>query len=128
MKPLVYIIEDNLMMREFLMNYLREDYEIKPFEDAQEALKYITPYNQPELILLDYEMEKMDGIELLKILKSSGFYSKIPVIFLSGKTKSDYRIKSLEQGACDFITKPFNPLELKLKIDRVLNIHSYEVK
>jgi DNA-binding response OmpR family regulator len=57
---------------------------------------------------------------LLQNLKASAYYSDIPVVFVSGKQKSDTRILCLEEGAEDFITKPFNPMELSLKVRRIL--------
>lgn len=125
MKPQIFVVDDNEMMREFLSSYLGMEYEVISFSNAEDVLSTLTPVNQPDLILADYSMEGLDGLALLQNLKSSGYYSQIPVLFVSGEQKSDIRIKCLEEGAEDFVTKPFNPQELTLKIKRI--IHSVKI-
>lgn len=112
----LYIVDDNLMMREFLKSYFQKDYQVNLFASGEEALAYMTPTNIPDLLLLDYELEGISGSETMKSLKASGFYKNIPVLFLSGKQKSEIRIQCLEAGAKDFISKPFNPVELGIKV------------
>ena len=65
-------------------------------------------------------MPEMNGDEFLAYLKRNGLYKDIPVVVLSGEESSDIRIKMLEEGAEDFILKPFNPMELKIRIRKVL--------
>jgi DNA-binding response OmpR family regulator len=65
-------------------------------------------------------MPEMNGDEFLSYIKRNGLYKDIPVVVLSGEESSDIRIKMLEAGAEDFIMKPFNPLELKIRIRKVL--------
>lgn len=124
MKPQVFIVDDNEMMREFLTSYLGTEYSVTSFDSAEEVLKVLTPGFQPDLIIADYSMEGLDGLELLKNLKTSGYYQGIPVLFVSGQQKSDTRIQCLEEGAEDFITKPFNPQELALKVKRIIQTKS----
>jgi DNA-binding response OmpR family regulator len=76
--------------------------------------------NRPDLIILDLRMPEMNGDEFLIYLKKNGLYKDIPVVVLSGEESSDIRIKMLELGAEDFILKPFNPMELKIRIKKVL--------
>jgi DNA-binding response OmpR family regulator len=121
MKPTIFIVEDNLMMREFLRNFFAEDYQVKVFEQASQALFEITTQKKPDLLLLDYEMEGLNGFELLRKIKQSGLHQNIPVMFLSGKQKSDIRIQCLEEGADDFLAKPFNPAELNLRVKNIIN-------
>ncbi len=112
----IYIVDDNLMMREFLKTYFMKEYDVKVFSSGEEALTFMKPNRVPDLLMLDYELEGMSGSDTMKSLKASGFYKDIPVIFLSGKQKSDIRINCLKEGAKDFILKPFNPVELSLKV------------
>lgn len=121
MKKRIFIVDDNMMMREFLKSYFSKEYDVTSFASAEAALYAIHPTNQPDVLLLDYEMEGLSGFELLKNLKTSGFYKDIPVLFLSGKQKSEIRIECLKEGASDFICKPFNPTELGLKVKLHLN-------
>jgi DNA-binding response OmpR family regulator len=65
-------------------------------------------------------MPGMSGDEFLSFIKQNGLYKDIPVLILSGEESSDFRIKMLEEGAADFILKPFNPQELKVRIRKVL--------
>jgi CheY-like chemotaxis protein len=121
MKPILLIVDDNLMMREFLRNYFSNKYLVKICENAEQAIAAIRFDQRPDLLLVDYEMAGMNGFELLKTLKTSGFYKDIPILFLSGNQESEIRIDCLKSGAEDFITKPFNPVELGLKVQRALN-------
>lgn len=123
MKKRLYIVDDNLMMREFLKNFFSKDYEVTTFDSAESALYAIDPSKKPDMLLLDYEMEGLSGFDLLRNLKTSGFYQDIPVMFLSGKQKSEIRIDCLKEGASDFICKPFNPVELDLKVKQHINLN-----
>ncbi|MFY0606793.1 MAG: response regulator [Cyclobacteriaceae bacterium] len=120
MKTIV-IVDDNQMMLEFLKQLLSKHYNVKTFENGVQAMSHIVSQEQPDAILLDYEMEGMNGHEVLETIKSSGFLKDIPVILLSGKQKSETRISCLKSGAKDFISKPFNPVELQLRIQNALN-------
>lgn len=82
----------------------------------------------PDLILLDYNMPHMDGIELLARLKSIiGAGSHVPVIMLTGDMSMDTRRRALEAGAVDFLTKPFNNVEVVLRIRNHLEVRSLYV-
>ena len=120
MKPSIYIVDDNEMMREFLASYLETEYQISTFGSAEALLAELKPGYLPDLILADYSLEGLDGLNMLNNLKTSGYFQDIPVVFVSGQQKSDTRIKCLEGGAEDFITKPFNPQELALKLRKIL--------
>lgn len=74
----------------------------------------------PDIIITDYNTPQLNGLDFLKQLKSSGFFSSIPVIMLSGEEGSDIRVKCLSAGADDYIVKPFNPQELEIRINIVL--------
>jgi len=76
--------------------------------------------NIPDLILTDLQMPNMDGMELIKRVKTSGYFSDIPIIVLSSKDSSKDRIDCLKLGAEDYIMKPFNPEELLIRIEKVL--------
>jgi CheY-like chemotaxis protein len=120
MKPQIFIVDDNEMMREFLSSYFGQEYDVTSFDSAEDVLSSLTPGFKPDLIIADYSMEGLDGLALLRNLKTSGYYQDIPVVFVSGQQKSDTRIQCLEEGAEDFVTKPFNPQELALKVKRIL--------
>jgi DNA-binding response OmpR family regulator len=120
MKLVLFIVDDNLMMREFLKNYFGKDYEVQTFNSGLELFNALDITRLPNLIMLDYELQDNNGVELLQELKTSGFLREIPVMFLSGKQKSEIRISCLKEGAEDFVLKPFNPEELSLRVQKLI--------
>lgn len=120
-KPKILFTEDNEMMQALLESYFQEKYDIITKENGLSALSWLEAGNMPDLIISDIEMPDLDGFELLKIIKSSSFFNKIPMFILSGKQKSQDRITAYRLGANDFLTKPFNPEELAIKIENLLN-------
>jgi len=80
------------------------------------AIELALSREKPDLILLDIIMPGMNGFEVCKILKSNEVTRDIPVIFITGQNDMDSIIKGFESGAVDFITKPFNILELKARV------------
>ncbi len=82
----------------------------------------------PDLILLDVLMPELDGFEVCRRLKADVRTSSIPVIFLSGNKPSDNKIAGLELGAIDYITKPFDPVELRARIGIILKMTELQEK
>lgn len=74
----------------------------------------------PDLIISDIKMPEMRGDEFLTYLKNNELFKALPVIMLSGEDSSSERVRLLEQGAEDYIVKPFNPLELKIRISKII--------
>jgi DNA-binding response OmpR family regulator len=74
----------------------------------------------PDLIITDIYMPEMNGTVFFQFVKNNQLFWDIPVIFLSGEDNSSIKIKLLEAGAEDFILKPFNPLELRVRIKKAL--------
>ena len=75
---------------------------------------------QPQAIILDLKLSRLDGFEVLKRLKETPRTGNIPIIILSGTSDHDSRIRALEMGADDFIAKPFNNRELVLRLKAVM--------
>jgi diguanylate cyclase (GGDEF)-like protein len=76
----------------------------------------------PDLILLDVEMQGLDGFEVCRRLKNDSALMGIPVVFLSGAASSEQKIRGLELGAIDYITKPFDPAELRARVRAALRL------
>ncbi|AJI11464.1 TPA: response regulator transcription factor [Bacillus cereus] len=112
-KEKILIVDDDIEIRKIISIYLRnEGYEIIDAPDAIEALD-ILRNTTVDLIILDIMLPKMDGIEAcLKIREQY----QMPIIFLSAKDEDIDKIQGLMSGAEDYITKPFNPLELMARI------------
>ena len=121
MKKRILVVDDNEMMREFLLHLLGEKFKAHGASSSEEALALLSSSELPDLVLTDLNMSGKSGLELLKEIKRSPSTSHIPVVFLSSKNESKYRIESLKYGANDFIIKPFNPVELQLRIEKTLS-------
>ena len=122
MKPSILIVEDNQMMLAFLESYLNERFFVTCKSNGADALAWLEEGNRPDVIISDIEMPDINGFEMLASIKASTYLKRIPVIMLSGKDKSEDRIRSLKMGATDYLTKPFNPEELEIRIDKVISI------
>ncbi|MDZ4522608.1 response regulator transcription factor [Bacillus cereus] len=112
-KEKILIVDDDIEIRKIVSIYLKnEGYEIIDASDAIEALETLRN-TTIDLIILDIMLPKMDGIEAcLKIREQY----QMPIIFLSAKDEDIDKIQGLMSGAEDYITKPFNPLELMARI------------
>ncbi len=115
----ILLVEDNLDMQKFLYNEMSDLYNVMLAQNGQEAL-VISRQNLPDLIISDIMMPEMDGLEFCSIIKEDELTSHIPVILLTAKTGDDNQITGFEAGADDYITKPFNPEVLKLKVKNIL--------
>ena len=117
--PLILIVEDNDQLRSFFKNFLGKEYAIKEAKNGKEGLKKALKFN-PDLVISDVMMPKMFGTELCVHLKQNIKTSHIPVILLTARTSLIYKFEGLESGADDYISKPFNIKEFKLRVRNLL--------
>lgn len=123
MLPLILIVDDKEEIARIISMYLRSHYRTQHCNDGQAALDWLSQAAElPNLIISDVRMPDMDGYELLRRLKSDSRLKALPVIILSSIESSADRIRLLEMGAVDFIVKPFNPEELRLRIGHILKM------
>ena len=115
----ILIVEDNDELRHFIKYVLQDDYNIITASNGKEGLDK-TLSDQPSLIISDIMMPVMDGIEFLNAVKQNNDISHTMFILLSAKTSVKDRIKGLEYGADDYITKPFSPSYLKARVHNLL--------
>ena len=120
MKKLL-IVDDKPSISRLIVQFLSKSFDVTTKEDGLEALSWLQSGNIPDLIITDLQMPNLDGFELIKRVKESGFFSGIPVIVLSSKDSSSDRIACLKLGAEDYLIKPFNPEELQIRIERILS-------
>lgn len=118
-KRKVLVIEDNSDMRDFLAEQLEELYKVFTAADGEEGYKLALEHN-PELIISDIMMPKVDGIELCRMIKTNVQTSHIPVILLSARTADNVRISGYEVGADSYISKPFNFELLLVRIKKLI--------
>ncbi|NQX76315.1 response regulator [Gilvibacter sp.] len=112
MKKQILVVDDEQTLCLLLQNFLQKEYEVISKNSGKEALEWLKS-NLPDLIISDIQMEDMSGFDLLEEVRLTGFTKHTPIIMLSGKTESNERIKCYKMGAQDYLTKPFNPEELK---------------
>jgi DNA-binding response OmpR family regulator len=114
----ILVIEDNLMMRLFLINYLGNDHDVSAVESPSEALVWLAS-NSAWLIISDYHKKDSTEFNQLKKVKSLFSWTIVPMIMLTDNDKSDQRIDALEFGVADSMSKPFNPVELNLRVHAI---------
>lgn len=116
----VLIVDDEAPIRDMIIMALEmADYECIEAEDGKEAHAIIID-QKPDLILLDWMMPNLSGIELARRLKRDDLTASIPIIMLTAKSEEDNKIQGLESGADDYITKPFSPRELIARLKAVM--------
>lgn len=119
-KNRVLLIDDKGEFRILVKQILSEEYDVETAIDGSDALQMLQSGYLPNLIVSDLMMPNVDGQTFVKQLMASAIFKKIPVIILSSVDKSSNRIELLKSGASDFMIKPFNPEELKVRIGNLL--------
>ena len=119
MNKKILAVDDDQSIRMLLEHLLKENYQVESKEDGHDALLYMQEGNIPDMIISDLTMPKMNGMEFIDNVRSSNFFHDIPLIVLSAKENSKERIECLRRGADDYLVKPFNPEELKLRISNI---------
>ena len=117
----ILLVDDKSSISNLIVQFLNGKYNIEAKEDGLQAVSWMQSGNVPDLILTDLQMPNLDGLELISYVKNSGYFRDVPIIVLSSRDGSDDRIKCLKMGAEDYLVKPFNPEELLIRIERVLN-------
>ena len=116
----VLIIEDEFAIREMLSFVIEQNgYKAISVSSYAEAKPYLMD-EPPALILLDWMLPEMSGIQIAKKLKQSDNYKTIPIIMITARGEEDDKIQGLDVGADDYITKPFSPKELVARVKDVL--------
>src|SRR5260370_15971317 len=116
----ILIVEDEKSIRDMVAFGLRRaGYEVREAEDCREARARIVDV-RPDLMLVDWMLPDMSGLELTRSLKRAKDTEEIPVIMLTARAEEQDKVGGLEAGADDYITKPFSPRELLARIQAVL--------
>jgi adenylate cyclase len=118
----ILIVDDEPFNLDLLEQELGDyDYAIERATDGVEALEKTETF-RPDVILLDYMMPKMNGLEVVKQLRASEQHKAIPVILLTAKATQEDKIRGLDAGADDYVTKPFDSFELLARVRAMLRI------
>lgn len=116
----ILIADDEKNMRWILGKNLRdENFSVSEASDGEEAFHLFLD-EEPDLVILDYRMPKLDGMEVLKRIKTIN--PKLPVIMITAHGSTDAAVESMKLGAADYVSKPFDINDLKLSIFKALNI------
>ena len=115
----VLVVEDEDAIREMLVMVLEQsDLQVMAVESAEDALHALAE-KMPDLILLDWMLPGISGVELARRLKKDETYSDLPIILLTARGEEEDKVRGLEIGADDYMTKPFSPKELVARIKAV---------
>ena len=121
-KPVVLIVDDNPKNLQVLGNILKvKECDIGVARGGNMALQMIRDIN-PDLVLLDIMMPDLDGYEVCRRMKSSPETEEIPIIFLTARTETEDIVKGFRLGAVDYVTKPFNSVELLARVTTQLEL------
>ena len=115
-KNSILIVEDSELNIAVLTDILSEKYELHVAKDGLAGIE-IAKSELPDLILLDIVLPRMDGYEVIKVLRDTWETKDIPIVFVTALNNVDDERKGLLMGADDYINKPFDPLIVKLRVD-----------
>lgn len=117
----ILVVDDDIITLKTVSFMLKEQYEIDCVNSGEECLAYLQE-SIPDMILLDMNMPKMSGLEVLERMKKDPQFAKIPVIFLSAEEDKEAEVKGVEAGALDFITKPFTEEIVVQRVNRLMEL------
>src|SRR5512135_2628013 len=125
-RPRMMVVEDDRDTAEMLAAYFEaQGYAVTPVSWGADAVRQAQEGEPPDLILLDIRLPDMDGFEVCKRLRSHRRTQFVPIIFLTEKRERGDRLSGLELGAVDYITKPFDVQDLRLRVRNVLRRSRY---
>ncbi|MCJ8156767.1 MULTISPECIES: phosphate regulon transcriptional regulator PhoB [Sphingomonas] len=114
------LVEDDAALAELLIyNFQREDFSVRHTPDGEEAL-LLAQESTPDIVLLDWMVESLSGIEVCRRLRRAPETANVPIIMLTARGEEEDRVRGLETGADDYVTKPFSPRELVARVGAVL--------
>ncbi|WDF67060.1 two-component regulator propeller domain-containing protein [Sphingobacterium oryzagri] len=122
-KEYMIVVEDDVEIRNYLVKLLSSEYKVKSVASAEEALELIN-IQMPDIVLTDVVMGGISGIDLCIKLKSDPLFSHIPIILLTASTAEEVKLKGIESGADDYITKPFNTPILLARVKNLVQSRS----
>lgn len=120
MKPLILIVEDEAALQKLLAyNLEAAGFEVAQAFDGEEALTLLAE-RTPDLVVIDWMIPQLSGLELLRRIRRRPEQAHLPVVMLTARAEEPDRLRGLETGADDYVTKPFSPAELVARIRAVM--------
>ncbi len=120
-RPRILVADDNSDMRQYLVRMLSERYRVHAVPDGQAALEEIRN-EAPDLVLTDVMMPRLDGFGLLRALRADPATQTIPIIVLSARAGEEARVEGMQEGADDYLIKPFSARELLARVQTHLEL------
>ena len=124
-KPSVLVVDDTPSVLELVVGLLQDKYTLKLASSGAKALEYLEKNQNIDLVLLDIMMPDMDGFEVCKRLKQNEDLKHIPIIFLTALEEASDIVRGFENGAVDYITKPFEPTVLCARVDTHVELKKF---
>jgi two-component system phosphate regulon response regulator PhoB len=119
-KGKILLVEDDKPLVELLSyHFAREGFDVQSTPDGEDAL-ILARESPPDLVILDWMLEALSGIEVCRRLRRMAETANVPIIMLTGRGEEEDRVRGLETGADDYVTKPFSPRELVARVKAVL--------
>lgn len=122
-RALVLVIEDDLELRAYLKEILAPQYEVLEAADGQEGIT-LAKEKLPDLVISDVMMPKQDGFQVARAIREDELSSHIPILLLTAKFDPDSRLAGWRENVDDYLAKPFNPDELLIRVQSILNVRS----
>lgn len=120
MRPRILLVEDDASLVELIAyNLEREGFDVVRTGDGEEAL-ILAEEEKPDLAILDWMIENLSGIEVCRRLRRQEATKSLPIIMLTARAEEADRVRGLETGADDYLTKPFSPRELVARVRAIL--------
>ncbi|MFD2570922.1 response regulator transcription factor [Spirosoma soli] len=119
-KHRLLIVDGNPYVADILVQTLKNDFIVTVASTGQDAARLLIQGTRFDCVLTELNLPFFDGLELTKLIRMSRLLSHTPIVVLSNASDSNTRIMCLEQGVDSFISKPFNPLEVKARLQAVL--------
>lgn len=119
--PTVLMVEDNPDVAQYVSQLLNDDYDVHFAADGKQGIEKARELI-PDLIITDVIMPETDGLELCRAIRNDESTNHIPIIMVTAKVREEDRIRGLEAGADAYLTKPFNADELRLRIEKLLEM------
>ncbi|MEG7529840.1 MAG: response regulator [Hungatella sp.] len=128
-KKTVLLADDSQLIRQILFNTLCEEYEILEAVNGVDTLEQIRQHDEEiSIVLLDFVMPQMDGLEVLSYINHSGLLSSFPVIMITTENSENFLSAAYDLGASDIIQKPFHPSIIKKRVQNILALFDHQMQ
>jgi DNA-binding response OmpR family regulator len=114
------VVEDDQIIATVVEHLLsRRGFTVEIARDGRQALEFIEAKPKPAIVVLDVMLPYVDGFDLIKTIRAHATWREVPVVMLTAKSQEQYIVRALDDGANDYVVKPFRPGELLARIRRV---------